>query len=62
MAAFPQIPVKTTLTLYYRIPHFSDPEKGVFENIIGKGQNISNGHFLLFPECFIPYQRQLLQF
>ena len=29
-----------------------------FENILGKGENASNQYFLLFPQCFLPYQRQ----
>ena len=28
------------------------------ENIVGKGENAGNQHFLLFPNCFLPYQRQ----
>ena len=46
------------LTLYHTIPIFNDPEKkkkkkrGV-ENIVGKGENAGNQHFLLFPQCFL---------
>ena len=25
-----------------------------FENIVGKGENAGNQHFLLFPQCFLP--------
>ena len=25
-----------------------------FENIVGKGENVGNLHFLLFPQCFLP--------
>ena len=25
----------------------------VFENIVGKGENAGNQHFLLFPQCFL---------
>ena len=28
----------------------------LFENIVGKGENASNQHFLLFPQYFLPYQ------
>ena len=28
-----------------------------FENIEGKGENAGNQHFLLFPQCFLPYQK-----
>ena len=30
--------------------------KQTFENIVGKGENARNQHFLLFPQCFQPYQ------
>ena len=26
----------------------------VFENIVGKGENAGNQHFLLFLQCFLP--------
>ena len=29
-----------------------------FENVVGKGENAGNQHFLLFPHCFLPYHRQ----
>ena len=29
-----------------------------FENIVGKGENAGNQHFLLFPQCFLPFQTQ----
>ena len=28
--------------------------KRPFENIVGKGENAGNQHFLLFPQCFLP--------
>ena len=33
-------------------------KKKPFENIVGKGENAGNQHFLLFPKCFLLYQRQ----
>ena len=30
--------------------------KNPFENIVGKGENAGNQHFLLFPQCFQRYQ------
>ena len=30
--------------------------KKSFENIVGKGENAGNQHFLLFPQCFLPCQ------
>ena len=32
----------------------------VFENIVGKGENAGNQHFLLFPQCFPHFQKQIL--
>ena len=29
-----------------------------FENIVKKAENACNQHFLLFPLCFLPYQKQ----
>ena len=29
-------------------------KKNPFENIVGKGENAGNQHFLLFPQCFLP--------
>ena len=48
---------KVQLTLYHTIPTFNYP----FENIKGKGESDGN-HFLLFPQCFLPYQRNIAQF
>ena len=31
-----------------------------FENILEKGENAGNQHFLLYPKCFLPYQIQKL--
>ena len=32
--------------------------KKPFENIVGKGENAGNQHFLLFPQCFLYNQRE----
>ena len=32
-------------------------QKMAIENISRKEQNAGNQHFLLFPQCFLPYQR-----
>ena len=32
-------------------------EEWAFENIVGKGENAGNQHFLHFPKCFLPYRR-----
>ena len=33
--------------------------KRPFENIEGKGENAGNQHFLLYPQCFLPFQKQI---
>ena len=33
-------------------------KKKAFENIVGKGENADNQHFLLFPQCFLRYQTE----
>ena len=33
-------------------------KKKHFENVVGKGENAGNQYFLLFPQYFLPYQRQ----
>ena len=48
-----------TLALYHTIPTLG---KKPFENIVGKGENAGSQHFLLFPLCFQPYQRQKSSF
>ena len=32
--------------------------KKPFENIVEKGENAGNQHFLLFPQCFLPFSKQ----
>ena len=34
-------------------------EKKPFENIAGEGENAGNQHFLLFPQCFLPFPKQI---
>ena len=50
------------LTLYHAILTLNDPGKDAFENIVGKGENAGNQHFLLFPQCFLPFLKQNLIF
>ena len=33
--------------------------KKPFENIVGKGENAGYQHFLLFPQCFLPFLEQI---
>ena len=41
------------------IPEFQQPCKKAFEDIVGKGENAGNQHFLLFSKCFLSYERQV---
>ena len=36
--------------LYHTFWTYNDPGKKVFENILEKGENADNQHFLLFPQ------------
>ena len=44
------------LSLYTCISNLS---KKPSENIVGKVENVGNQHFFLFPQCFLPFRRQL---
>ena len=33
-------------------------KRKAFENIVGKGENAGNQYSLLFPQCFLPYERE----
>ena len=35
------------------------PKKKPFENIVGKGENAGKQHFLLFPQCFLPFPKDI---
>ena len=41
---------------------FKTLKKTPFENIVGKVENAGNQHFLLFPQCFLPFQRTCIPF
>ena len=49
------------LTLYHKMPNFNDSEKKkkTYQNIMGKGENAGNQHFLLFPPCFLPFSKEI---
>ena len=34
-------------------------EKKAFENVVGKGENAGNQHFLLFPQCLLLFPTQI---
>ena len=53
----------------YSLKHFTTqyrllktPQKRALENTVRKGENGSNQHFLLFPQCFLLYQREKSSF
>ena len=33
-----------------------------YENIVGKGENAGNQHFLLFPQCLLFYPKKIAPF
>ena len=35
------------------------PSMKPFENIVGKRENAGNQHFLLFPQCFLPFSKEI---
>ena len=40
-------------------PNFLQPSrKRPLDNILGKGENAGNQHFLLFSKCFLPFLKQ----
>ena len=45
-------------TLYHTIPTFNDPKEEAFRKYSRKGENAGNQHFLLFPQCFLPFPKQ----
>ena len=36
--------------------------KKPYENIVGKGENAGNQHFLFFPQCFLPIPKRISVF
>ena len=50
------------LTSHHTILTCNDPEKKVFKNIVGKGENNANQHFLFFPQGFLPILKQIPSF
>ena len=37
-------------------------KKKPFENTVRNGESAGNQHFLLFPQCFLPFPKQILNF
>ena len=40
----------------------NDPRKKPFDNIVGKAENVGNHHFLLFPQYFLSFAKQMSVF
>ena len=51
--------VVKVLRLPINLPTFTTLRKKAFENIVGKEENAGYRHFLLFPECFLPFPSQI---
>ena len=49
---------QSVLTPYHTIL-LTTLRKEAFENILGKGENAGNQHFLLFPKCFLHIPEQI---
>ena len=47
------------LTLYQTITTLTTLYEKPFENIVGKGENAGKQHFLLFPQCFLPFTKRI---
>ena len=47
--------LKSWLRLYHAIPTLTIPIEKPFENMVRKGENTGNQHFLLFSPCFLPF-------
>ena len=48
-----------SLTLFHTIPFTQPGREAFFENFVRKGENVGNQHFLLFPQCFLPFPKQI---
>ena len=57
-----QVLCLTDLVMGLDMKAFDDHEEKPFENIERKGENACNQYFLLFPQCSLPYQREIALF
>ena len=48
-----------TLTYLPQYPLLTTLIKKAFKNIVEKGENAGNQHFLLFPQCFLPFPKEI---
>ena len=61
LSSLGSLKVGIVLTLYHALQTSNTPQK-TFENILGKEDNAGNQHFLLFPQCLLPYLEQISSF
>ena len=55
--------MKKGITIHHTILTFDRLEKEAFlKTLCEKGENAGNQHFLLFPQCFLPFLKQTLIF
>ena len=52
----------TSSTFNHTVPAFNDLEGRRLEEIVGKGENADNQHFLHFPQHFLPFHKQDFKF
>ena len=61
--AAPNAPIITSVQLLLHFPTQSrlltTLKNEPFENLVEKGENAGNQHFLLFPQCFLPFPKQI---
>ena len=55
-------PLVLNNSLHPNLEFSGTQERSLFENFAWKGENGGNQHFLLFPQCFLLYQRQKSSF
>ena len=55
-----QFPIHEHLTITKQSLLLSTLRKNPFENIVGKGENAGNQHFLLFLQCFLSFPKHIL--
>ena len=50
-----------SITMFYLLPYyFWLPLENAFKNIVGKGENAGNQHFILFPQYFVYFIKEKL--
>ena len=50
---------ETAVNSFTTSQHLTILKKNPFENIIRKGENVGNQHFLLFPQFFPPFSDEI---